>query len=463
MALEPIIRSLQQMNPWWSTGRVPDWISPTYRRREFSDLMDALQGRRIPVLAGLRRSGKTTLVHQAIGELIARGVPPMDILYASLDDFSFTGMGPEAIELILDSHTAAVGARSGEARYMFLDEVQNVSSWAKGVKVVWDRNDGTRPVVTGSSGLLIRGAVGESLAGRATTIELGPWELHDWSALCGVNVGCLPWKGLISGDAPAALLGGAGAVESMRTALAPILPRYLLRGGLPEAAGEMPDVPYLRRLYEDVAERIIFRDIPTLYGIRQPEKLAQLMLLIADRSGLPLAVDGTATTLHSRHETVEDYIQFLLGSRTVLELYPFGGSEFARGRKLRKYYLGDTGLCNAILHRDASLLADATAMGAIAEEATAIHLARLAARHWGRLSYGPAIKGHEADFVLEQGGRTVVVESKFRASPRDEELGKVAAYGRRIGADATVVVTRDDIGTVKGCTLVPLWLLLMTE
>ncbi len=121
MDYEAIISSLSTMNPWWTSGVVPAWAAPATERREVQRFMELLEGDRVPVIVGLRRSGKTTLVHQAIGHLIEKGERPQDLVYASLDDLTLRTMGPEVIPAIIEAHRRQHGIGKDRVRYYFLD------------------------------------------------------------------------------------------------------------------------------------------------------------------------------------------------------------------------------------------------------------------------------------------------------------------------------------------------------
>jgi predicted AAA+ superfamily ATPase len=397
------------MNPWWTSGVVPAWAAPTTERREVQRFMELLEGDRVPVVAGLRRSGKTTLVHQAIGHLIEKGLRPQDLVYASLDDLTLRTMGPEVIPAIIEAHRRQHGIGEGGTRYYFLDEVQSVDDWAVAVKNVWDRRKAVRLAVTGSAGLLIRGATAESLTGRATGLELGPWE-----------------------------------------------------GGLPEGAYVESELEYFRNLGDDVIERVLFRDIPTIHEVRRPDKLAKLLLLVADGRGWPLSIDSLAKAIDSHRNTVESYLSFLVSSRLILQVPSFARGERKRQRRMSKYYLADTGVQNAMDKRDSRLLGDDMAMGHVAEQATAIHLARLAERYSGRLHYGPSYGGREIDFVLELGGDAIPIEAKYREIVRRSDLSAVKAYCKGLGDNPPVMITKEESGVRDGVVLIPLWLMLLT-
>ena len=463
MDLQPIRDLLRTNNPWWASERVPGWSAPPFRRREIADLMNSLERERVTVLAGLRRSGKTTLVHQAIEELISRGVEPRRIVYARVDDMTLLGYGPMVFLGILDVLSETSGKPPSDGAYAFFDEVQTVPDWGLALKNIWDRKSGVKMTATGSAGLIIRGAVGESLAGRAETMELGPMGLRDWAGLSSVRVRDASLDAIVASDDPAKGMGDWISMGSARSALAPILRRYLLIGGLPESVPASDEVPYFEHLLDDVVERVVFRDIPALYGLRQPRKLAKVLVLLADKTGFPTSVDGLAKALPARHETVEDYITFLLASRVIIELQPFTGSEFSRARSASKHYLADTGLQNAIMHREMGTLADETIMGKLAEQAVAIHLCKLATRRWERIYYAPVHKGSEVDFVLQTRNGPLPIECKYRSAVRDKEVAALDRYREGIGARHAVMVTREELGRRGECVLVPLWMFLIAE
>ena len=66
---ESILKVLAAYNPWWKTGTVNPKMSKTYKRFAFHEAMKRLDQstiRRIVVLTGARRVGKTTIQYQMI-------------------------------------------------------------------------------------------------------------------------------------------------------------------------------------------------------------------------------------------------------------------------------------------------------------------------------------------------------------------------------------------------------------
>ena len=113
------------------------------------------------VLTGPRQVGKTTIARQVMEKL------PFPSVYASAD--TPLPPGPEWIET--QWRRAEVEAdRSAGAVLLVLDEVQKVRGWSESLKGMWDdarrAPRDIRLLVLGSSALLIREGLSESLAGR---------------------------------------------------------------------------------------------------------------------------------------------------------------------------------------------------------------------------------------------------------------------------------------------------------
>ena len=96
---ERLLQLLAEANPWWQGGKVPESLSPSFRRRDFFVLRGKLDSGPITALAGPRQVGKTTVMYQLIQDLLARGIAPKRILFASFD---LPGLGLYATDPLND-------------------------------------------------------------------------------------------------------------------------------------------------------------------------------------------------------------------------------------------------------------------------------------------------------------------------------------------------------------------------
>jgi hypothetical protein len=142
----------------------------------------------VVALRGPRQVGKTTLAQQIIQQLLNEGVPPHHILRVQFEDFPiFTAQQQPILDISywFEQHILGkafnTAAHEEQIAYLFFDELQNIPYWAPQLKYLVDMNS-VRVMITGSSALQIeRGQ--DSLAGRISTIEMGPLFLREIAAL----------------------------------------------------------------------------------------------------------------------------------------------------------------------------------------------------------------------------------------------------------------------------------------
>lgn len=179
---------LHALNPHWEGGPGP--VIPPMRRWIFSRLLYLLKRGLTPavVLRGPRRVGKTVLVNQIREELLQQGVDPHHIFYIAFDEIeSLRGLRDPVLsiarwyEQMVVKRSFNQVARDGLCAYLLLDEVQNLNAWAPQLKHLVD-NHSVRVLATGSSSLRIE-AGRDSLAGRITTVEIGPLLLREIARL----------------------------------------------------------------------------------------------------------------------------------------------------------------------------------------------------------------------------------------------------------------------------------------
>jgi predicted AAA+ superfamily ATPase len=180
-----LVHFLELQNPWWYGS--PAKQTERYRRWAFSEIMHHMEKGLTPIVAlcGPRQVGKTTIQEQVIEELLKlRHVKPACVFRVQFDEVPLLGSLKHPIlglvrwfeKVVLRESMNAVAQR-GEPVYLFLDEVQNLKTWAPQVKSLVD-HVAAKTVVTGSSALRIAGGQ-DSLAGRISMVELGPLRLRE--------------------------------------------------------------------------------------------------------------------------------------------------------------------------------------------------------------------------------------------------------------------------------------------
>ncbi len=176
--------TLRDDNPWWRGEPIADL--PPMRRWAFNPVHSGVLKGMTPVvvLRGPRQIGKTTLLKQVIESLLREGVSPRRIFRLQFDELpALAKLSQPILDLTRWYAEAILGktlnqaAADNERAFLFLDEVQNLPDWAPQLKHLVDMNP-VHVVVTGSSALRIE-AGRDSLAGRITTLEMGPLLLRE--------------------------------------------------------------------------------------------------------------------------------------------------------------------------------------------------------------------------------------------------------------------------------------------
>lgn len=186
-----MVEHLERMNPWWRAASGKK--TPDVRRWAYDEVLKRLGTKITPVIAmrGPRQVGKTTIQLQVIERLLTlRQIHPSRILRVQFDDVPSLGSLGSPIESLVkwfEKHVLGKSlnqaARDGDPAYLFFDEVQNLAAWSEQIKALVDHSD-VQILVTGSSALRI-GEGRDSLAGRLSSMELGPLRLSEISRMRG--------------------------------------------------------------------------------------------------------------------------------------------------------------------------------------------------------------------------------------------------------------------------------------
>ncbi len=166
----------------------------------------------------------------------------------------------------------------GRVAYLLFDEVQNLSAWAPQIKHLVDNHD-VRVLVTGSSSLRIE-AGRDSLAGRVTTIDLGPLLLREIAELRFGDSVAPYWadNGLEAITRPDFWRAGVERSRQEATMRRRAFAAFSERGAYP-IAQERADVPWPEMadyLNETIVRRAIQHDLRMgPRGVKRDEKLLE--------------------------------------------------------------------------------------------------------------------------------------------------------------------------------------------
>lgn len=442
---ESVLKVLTSLNPWWKSGAVNPQLSKTYKRFAFDEAMKMLDEktiRRIVVLTGTRRVGKTTIQYQMIEELLRRGVPPQKIIFMSMDHPMLKLSG---INEILECYHENIYAE--QDAYYFFDEVQYAQDWDKWLKIIYDTQPATHVVATGSASPALVKGNRESGAGRWSVIQVPTLSFYEYCELKGLERPELAPDFKITQMLHMTHQERTNIMLQLSTVQNHFI-RYLQVGGFPELALADNDILAQQIMREDVVDKVLKRDLPSLYNIRNATELERIFLYLCNVSSEIVSIDAITKELNGvTRPTVENYIRYMESANLIYQSWPV---DMAGKRVLKakpKIYIADAAIRNAVLMDD-SMLTNPTEMGKVVETAVYKHVVAFYYPYAASVGYyRGGIKNNEIDIVVNYPtSKKIFIEVKYReGAPISDDSAIVQMCNESV---ASIIITKnaDDYG-----------------
>lgn len=358
---------LYQFNPWWEGKFKVDAVE---REKYRNKLLREINTRDILFLIGLRRVGKTTIMYQLIENLL-KTIEKEKILYVSLDHPIF---GEYSLLDILREFRKIHGLTRSQKLFLFFDEIHMKEGFERELKILYD-TENVKVIASGSSSLAIKHK-GSFLTGRYKKISVEPADFDEFLRFRGIRI-----------------------KESEMYLLERYLEDYLKTGGMPEYILRH-DPEYIIEL----ADSIVYKDIVGRYGIKNPDILKKLFLLLAERVGKKLTYNKLANILGISVDAVKQYVSYFEESFLAYAVQKYAKSLNERIYSPKKIYFADVGVRNVFTgFKD---------IGAVVENIVFLKLKSL-----GNIYYYSA-GGKEIDFIVDN----TAVETKYKDEITPEDL-----------------------------------------
>lgn len=285
-----------------------------YRRAQYDELLARLTEPRhtIQVISGPRQVGKSTMVKQVLQETT---IPHMSV--------SADGVAKENTAWISEVwETARARMRLGQhPEYLLvIDEVHKVDNWSEAVKKQWDADTfhdvNLKVVILGSSRLLLKDGLTESLAGRYELLRMPHWSYRE-----------------------------------MRDAFGTDVEHYIFFGGYPGGAKLTDNETRWRRYIKDsIIAPAIERDILMTKTIYKPELMKQLFELGCTYSGEEISLTKLLGQLQDAGNvtTLAGYLTTLDESQLLCGLHKYANDNARRYNSVPKLYVYNTSLLSAL-------------------------------------------------------------------------------------------------------------------
>lgn len=365
-------RVLLTENPWLRGEDLLGWIRRYLPASYIPRRLRLTADHRVVLVVGPRQVGKSTLIWKTLEQAAE------PVLYVNCEEPSMREWLSSPAEFLAD-----VAEHAGQARALFLEEVQRLPEAGLFLKGLVDRRAGLRIYATGSSSFDLEAATRESLAGRAQRHLLLPLSLA---------------------EAGAALPGTPLAQEE---GLSRLVERMMVFGGYPTILTSKDP----RQELASLVEAFVVRDASDRFRIRNTAALQKILELAASQTGNLVNLSEWAALSNVSNDTVAEYCRLLEETHLIRLVRPFVGGKRAEITSARKVFLVDNGIRNQ-LFGGFQPAADRPDRGALLENLVFAELAKTVHPLLDRLSTWRSKAGAEVDFVVEHQGRLLACEVK---------------------------------------------------
>ena len=284
-----------------------------YKRPQFSAVLERMNEPRkfIQVLAGPRQVGKSTLIDQVLEECTL----PHYLYNADGVDENDT----DWIRRVWESARTQMDTRQQTEAILVIDEIQKIKRWSEIVKREWDADTRNRRqlklFLLGSSRLMLRKGLTESLAGRFELIRLGHWTLQEMEDAFGLT-----------------------------------LDEWIYYGGYPGSASLIKDMRRWRKyIKESMVAPAIEKDIIMTSNIYKPALMKQLFELGCSYSAELLSLTKALGQLQDAGNvtTLSSYLNILNQCNLLAGLQKYANDDARRYQSVPKFQVYNNALLTA--------------------------------------------------------------------------------------------------------------------
>ncbi len=276
------------------------------QRASFNLVFKALVPGKVIVLLGPRRVGKTFLIHKLLNQLQKQNC------------LLLNGEDHVVQQQLSQRSTARYRALTDGYSHLIIDEAQKIPEIGMVLKLMVDEIKSLRILVTGSSMFDIKNKLGEPLTGRKMDFMMFPIAQLELSQI----------------------ENGIQRQENLED--------RLIYGCYPELL-HMRTVKQKKEYMRELVSAYLYKDILAMENLRNAEKLADLLKLIAWQIGQEVSLEELGRKLQMSKNTVERYLDLLTKVFVLFKVQGFSRNLRKEIVKTKRWYFYDNGIRNAII------------------------------------------------------------------------------------------------------------------
>ena len=278
----------------------------TIERELKAQVVKRIKPQKVMLIYGPRRVGKTLLLREIFNEFEGKKL-------------LLNGESSDTVRMLSDRSISNYKHLFADVSLLAIDEAQHIPEIGMKLKLMVDEIPGLAIVATGSSSFDLQNQAGEPLVGRSTRFMLTPFSIKE------INKQQPTFQTITNID------------------------QYLVYGFYPELISIDSGAEQARYLTE-IVDSYLLRDILAIDGVKNAQKMHDLLRLVAYQVGSEVSTDELGKQLGVSRNTAERYLDLL---QKVFVLYRLGGySKNLRKEvvKSSKWYFQDNGIRNAVLN-----------------------------------------------------------------------------------------------------------------
>lgn len=259
---------------------------------------------KVIVILGARQVGKSTLI-KMLPACTKHSVLWLD------------GENTDVQLLLQNPNSERLKQIAGNHKIVVIDEAQKINQIGSILKLFSDYIKEIQVIASGSSAFELRNSLNEPLTGRKFEYNLFPFSFQE-------------------------MVNHTNLLEELRN-----LPVRLVYGYYPEI---VLNPNQSERLLRFLSDSYLYKDIFLFKGIKKPEKMLELLKLLAWQVGSEVNYNELSKTLKIDNQTIESYISILEQAFVIYKLPAYHTNQRTELKKSKKIYFNDLGIRNALIN-----------------------------------------------------------------------------------------------------------------
>lgn len=264
---------------------------------------DCFKGKVI-LLLGARQVGKSTLIKMLSFD-------------NKIETLWLDGENADVHLLLQNTNNERLKQIAGNHKVIVIDEAQKINEIGSILKLFSDYHKEIQVIASGSSSFELRNSLNEPLTGRKFEFNLYPLSFQE-------------------------MVNHTNLLMEIRQ-----LPQRLRYGYYPEI---VTGIGNEERLLKFLSESYLYKDVFLFKGIKKPEKILELLKLLAWQIGSEVNYNELSKTLKIDNQTVENYVNMLEQAFVIYKLNAFNTNQRKELKKSKKIYFNDLGIRNALIN-----------------------------------------------------------------------------------------------------------------